>query len=137
MQFTMKNHCEIEHVYGPLFLIAAYTLLAPYAIYVILQKPLTYHVSTFTILALVVILYTIRITVFPSQCPSKVGTYIPGDEHPDIRVQSPLPPVATHPPSPSYANPRSFYGELGSVGGKRNAPFTSNRGYAHYISQPV
>jgi len=73
---TMKNHCEIECVYGPPLLIVAYTLFNPYAVYVIFKKPLTYHVTTFTFLALAVILYTIRITVFPSRCPSNVGVHI-------------------------------------------------------------
>jgi len=56
-----------------------------------------------------------------------------------------LPPVQTTqmtplplpPPTPSiHGDPRSFYGELGNAGGKRVVPFTSNRGYSHYVSQP-
>ena len=98
-RFVVKSR---DHVYDPLLLIFAYTLLTPYAVYVVLKKPLTYHVSTFTVLAIAVILYTIRITAFPSRCPSNVGVYIPGHApdnnfegtHPDARLQSPPPPVA-------------------------------------------
>jgi hypothetical protein len=72
--------------------------------------------------------------------------------HPGVWLQSPpppthappgqseqsAPPTFREPDSPAYApDPRSFYGELCNAGGKRVVPFTSNRGYGHYVSQPL
>lgn len=173
----MNEFCEFEKKYGPALLYIAYVPLILHALYVFFNEPLTYDASPFSIAALVVILYTIRIAFFPDWCWQKVGTQVRGGApydksavpdndfpgpHPGVWLQSPPPPThvppgqsaqpappdAYHAPTysaptaapaypPQHGDPRAFYGELGNAGGKRVVPFTSNRGYGHYVSQPL
>ena len=176
----MNEFCEFEKKYGHVLLSVAYVPLLVYALYVFFNKPLTYHASPFSIAALVVILYSIRVFAFPDWCWNTdeiVGAQSPGipydkaavpdndfhGPHPGVWLQSPpppthappgqpeqsAPPTFREPDSPAYSaphapaysaqhgDPLSFYGELGNAGGKRVVPFTSNRGYSHYVPQPL
>jgi hypothetical protein len=179
-----------------------------YAFNALLNKPLTYNASPFSIASLIVMLYSIRVFAYPDWCwdiNEVVGAQIPRGApydksavpnndfpgaHPGVWLQSPpgqsaqpTPPPVYHappsayplppapsayplpappqpPPTPSapqaaypqaayplsaharanahqQMDPRSFYGELGNTGGKRVVPFTSNRGYGHYVSTPL
>lgn len=182
----MNDFCEFEKKYGLALLISAYVLLLPYATYVFFNEPLTYHASPFSIAALLVILYSIRLFAYPDWCwdmNETVGAQVRGGvaydksavpdndfpgAHPGVWLQSPPPPThappdqpaqsahptfrepdslaysaphapaaPAYPPQQTHGDPRSFYGELGNAGGKRVVPFTSNRGYSHYVPQPL
>ena len=149
----MNDFCKAEKTYGLPILILAYIPLTMYAAYVVFQKPLTYHASPFAIVALALILYTIRIAAFPDWCyhVGQIPGGMPYDQstqhvqegaYPGVWLQSPPPqtvqmaPLNAPAPTSAHGDPRSFYGELGNAGGKRVVPFTSNRGYSHYVSQP-
>ena len=156
---TTEEICAWEQKYGPYVIVGAYALLVCVAFYrMITRKPLTTDPFSFISLATFGVL-AYAYTFTQDACPGTqtlsniVRAFSPGtnskvpaaappayEEITDPRpyVEDAYPGMLAQPgPAAPLSDPRSFYGNMGGLQGKRVAPYTLARGYAHYVPQPI
>ena len=156
---TTEEICAWEQKYGPYVIVGGYALLVCVAFYrMIARKPLTTDPFSFISLATFgVLAYAYSFTqdscpgtqtlgnivrAFSAGTSSKVpAAALPAYEEisdPKPYVEDAYPGMLAQPgPAAPLSDPRSFYGNMDGLQGKRVAPYKLARGYAHYVPQPI
>jgi len=156
---TTEELCAWEEKYGPYVVVSAYALLVCVAFYrMIARKPLTTDPFSFISLATFAVL-AYAYSFVQDSCPGtqtlgnivrafSAGTggkvpaaTVPANQEisdPKPYVEDAYPGMLAQPgPVAPLSDPRSFYGNMNGLQGKRVAPYTLARGYAHYVPQPI
>jgi hypothetical protein len=153
---TTEKICAWEQKHGPYLILGTYGLLVCLALYrMISRKPLTTDPFAFlSIATFVLLVYAMQF--LQTSCPGQksltsiVRTLVPDDTGGDAPAATPpagdpqpyvedaYPGILGQPgPAAPLSDPRSFYGDMDGLQGKRVAPYTLGRGYAHYVPQPI